>query len=118
MTECVPCFPGCSNCIGPDESECMPLEAAYLVSHASSFSLPDLTETADNRICYRIQLPTSGCTPDPIESITGSINEYAGEAKPTQFQCYLLLTAMWPYVINAYNHLSGRITLMARTSIS
>jgi hypothetical protein len=68
-------------------------------------ALPTLTESADNRICYRTPLRTTGCTPDPIEAITGTIADYATAAKPTISQCYDLLTGQWPFVTYWFDRL-------------
>jgi hypothetical protein len=63
-----------------------------------ALALPITTETADNRICYRTPLLTTSCTPDHIEGVTGPIEDYATEAKPTLFQCYRLLKSEWLWV--------------------
>lgn len=70
-----------------------------------ALALPITTETADHHICYRTPLLTTSCTPDPIEDMTGPIEDYATEAKPTPFQCYSLLTAEWPWVTYWFNQL-------------
>jgi hypothetical protein len=76
-----------------------PEQAFFVKSRAvNALSLPITTETADNRICYRDELPSSDCTPDPIELVTDTIVDYATTAKPTTFQCYKLLKAQWPYM--------------------
>ena len=102
LTEpCTPCAPvGCTNCIGSDESQCMSVEQALFTRTVAvrALHLPILTKTADNRICFRDELPSSGCTPDPIELVTGPIVDYATAAKPTAFQCYKLMKVQWAYL--------------------
>ena len=71
----------------------------------STLGLPKLTETFYHLICYRTPLPTTTCTPDPIEYVTGPIVDYATVAKPTRFQCYSLLTSQWPWVTYWFNRL-------------
>ena len=105
---CTPCAPaGCPYCIGSDESQCMSPEQAELAQNQlmTPLELPMTTETADHRICYRTPLPTTTCTPDPIEYVTGPIVDYATVAKPTSFQCYSLFTAQWPWVTYWFNQL-------------
>ena len=104
---CTPCAPaGCPYCIGSDESQCMSPEQHELAKIMFiALPLPITTETAGHLICYRTPLPTSGCTPDPIESVTGPIVDYATVAQPTSFQCYSLLKAQWPWVNYWFDHL-------------
>ena len=103
---CTPCS-GCSLCVGSDESACMSQEQAEFANNyiIRALSLPILTESADNLICYRTPLPTTGCTPDPIEVVTGPITEYETVAKPTANQCYTLLKAQWAFATYWFNTL-------------
>lgn len=50
-------------------------------------------------------MPTSDCTPDPIQAVTGPIIDFATVAKPTQVQCYSLLKAQWPWLTYWFNRL-------------
>jgi hypothetical protein len=86
--------------MGPDASECLSQEQQAFVSYVSgAYSLPALAETADHRICFRNLLPDIGCTPDPIEYVTGAIKDYGTPSpKPTTFQCYKLLDSQWFYI--------------------
>ena len=105
---CVPCAPaGCPNCIGSDESLCMSPEQANFAFNMliAMLGLPILEETANNLICYRTSSLTSGCSPDPIEAMTGSILDYEAVAKPTIYQCLNLLTAQWPFVTYWFDRL-------------
>jgi hypothetical protein len=67
--------------------------------------LPLDTETEDHRICYRTQLPTSDCTPDPIQAVIGPIVDYATVGKPTLAQCYDLIKVKWPWLTYWFNRL-------------
>ena len=110
---CIPCAPaGCPICIGSDESQCMSQEQADFATSLliGELRLPLLTESADNLICYRTPLPTAGCTPDPIESVTGTIIDYETVAKPTDIQCFNLLTAEWPFVTYWFDQLFPTFT--------
>ena len=105
---CKPCAPaGCPNCIGSDEAQCMSPEMGEFIK---SNVYPPITTETDNRICYRTALPTSGCTPDPIETVTGPIENYATEAKPSTLQCYRLLKAEWPWLTHWFNKLFPSFT--------
>lgn len=99
---CRPCQPpGCPHCVGTDESECLNMEQIYLLDYYD----PEVSKTADNRICFGTQLPASTCTPDPIEYATGPIINYATDAEPTYYQCLKLLSLQWPFVTLWYNKL-------------
>ena len=101
------CAPGCSNCMGPDASECLSAEQNAFVGYvAAAYSLPILAETADHRICFRNLLPDIGCTPDPIEYATGAIKDYGTPSpKPTTFQCYKLLNFQWFFITHWFGQL-------------
>lgn len=104
---CVACVPaGCPYCLGPNKEECMSWEEFNFVYLAmTAYGLPFLTETEDHFICFNEEIPTSGCTPDPIETVTGPIIDYTGVAKPNILQCYTLLTAQWPYATYVFSQL-------------
>ena len=110
---CIHCAPaGCPYCIGSDESECMSQEQADFAKNliTAALALPLLTESADNLICYRTPLLTAGCTPDPIEAVTGTIIDYETVAKPTVYQCYELLKAEWPFITYWFDQLFPTFT--------
>lgn len=105
------CANGCAFCFGTAADECLTQEQSEFIDKIAALTsdaLPLTTET-NGLMCYRQSRPTTSCTPDPLETVVGSITDYTptGSAKPTLKQCKKLLVAYWPFLMRWFTEFFG-----------
>ena len=101
-TSCLPCATGCSFCFGIEPEACLKSQEQvdYVKTALFDVNLPLEKENSDHLLCFRQPRDLSGCTPDAIEDVTGTIENYStgSNAVPALSQCYQLLEAEWPFL--------------------
>lgn len=103
---CQTCTGSCNYCV---YSKCWSeLETVDFVNYVEPlYDLPINVETAEGFMCFFSPHPqgTAACSFDEV--VTGTIEDYdlVNAAKPSNFQCYEVLRATWPYVIHWFKEL-------------
>ena len=96
------CSSGCEYCYDSGDTDCTTQEVQDFVYNVQDLTnLPYAAARTDLLMCFRQPPSETTCTPDPVETVVGSITgDY-----PTTTQCLKLLTAEWPFLMHWFEQL-------------